>query len=521
MQCSSSNSTEEHPLSAIDPGVLENRLSGNSYRWFSSDHHQVLEQMPELVHGHGSNDGEIDADADTADLDFTRQQLLDRQEDLFRLFDFTQDPFAQSRELNVVGDSGNPLEKQNEGYLNGDKRSPKLENPLVNVHASMESWNSYRFGNLPASELMQRRSLSPHHPKGGVIPAGTHIVDDTRALPSSPLHTLEGVPSDSFQCMFPPEPFIEPLDQSWPRDFSIPPTQAAEWGQLPLISEDFDGGQEILAGEDFQSAAIPQDQSLISPGIDGTGNGTPLQTFPRFSSDSYISDASQVEAIRYREQPEREFIFKEESVEGFYVSSPISSANHSIIGKPPFEEDDQSVRFPASVASVSSDSLPVAQGSSVGDVSHEKRSNELNVNLEISRPRASSASFKRAKWRGTPNLPLSVIEAENQKHEDADNTIELPAQAPSLQIVQEDGQGGSISSSTYRMSAAARARRNGPLSNTGRRDAALRRKHKNVCVWCRLAKKKVTTHFNPAALWWPTQLTQSIVLGRLPMYNMS
>ena len=60
----------------------------------------------------------------------------------------------------------------------------------------------------------------------------------------------------------------------------------------------------------------------------------------------------------------------------------------------------------------------------------------------------------------------------------------------SLQIVQEDGLGGSISHSA-RIPAPARARRNGPLSTDGRRDAALRRKDRSVCVWCRLAKKKV------------------------------
>jgi hypothetical protein len=59
----------------------------------------------------------------------------------------------------------------------------------------------------------------------------------------------------------------------------------------------------------------------------------------------------------------------------------------------------------------------------------------------------------------------------------------------SLQIVQEDGLGGSISHSA-RIPTAARARRNGPLTMDGRRDAALRRKDRSVCVWCRLAKKK-------------------------------
>ncbi|EFW17184.1 hypothetical protein D8B26_003930 [Coccidioides posadasii str. Silveira] len=58
-----------------------------------------------------------------------------------------------------------------------------------------------------------------------------------------------------------------------------------------------------------------------------------------------------------------------------------------------------------------------------------------------------------------------------------------------FQIVQEDGRGGSLSCSSQ-VFPIARARRQGPLSADGRRDAALRRKDKSVCIWCRLSKKK-------------------------------
>lgn len=69
-------------------------------------------------------------------------------------------------------------------------------------------------------------------------------------------------------------------------------------------------------------------------------------------------------------------------------------------------------------------------------------------------------------------------------------TAEKPVKSVAIQIVQEDGLGGSISPSAC-VPAVARARRNGPLSVDGRRDAAMRRKDKTVCLWCRLAKKKV------------------------------
>ncbi|KAL4922745.1 hypothetical protein BDW62DRAFT_2501 [Aspergillus aurantiobrunneus] len=58
-----------------------------------------------------------------------------------------------------------------------------------------------------------------------------------------------------------------------------------------------------------------------------------------------------------------------------------------------------------------------------------------------------------------------------------------------LQIVQEDGQGGSIASADF-VSPPRGARRKGPLSLAGRANAGMRRKNKDTCVQCRLNKRK-------------------------------
>ncbi|KAH8700402.1 hypothetical protein BGW36DRAFT_395505 [Talaromyces proteolyticus] len=58
-----------------------------------------------------------------------------------------------------------------------------------------------------------------------------------------------------------------------------------------------------------------------------------------------------------------------------------------------------------------------------------------------------------------------------------------------LQIVQEDGLGGAISSEDF-VSPPRGARRKGPLSTVGRANAGLRRKNKDTCVQCRLNKRK-------------------------------
>ena len=63
-------------------------------------------------------------------------------------------------------------------------------------------------------------------------------------------------------------------------------------------------------------------------------------------------------------------------------------------------------------------------------------------------------------------------------------------QAKPLQIVQEDGQGGSFAPADF-VSPPRGARRKGPLSTAGRANAGMRRKNKDTCVQCRLNKRKV------------------------------
>jgi hypothetical protein len=68
--------------------------------------------------------------------------------------------------------------------------------------------------------------------------------------------------------------------------------------------------------------------------------------------------------------------------------------------------------------------------------------------------------------------------------------VEQIHQPKPLQIVQEDGQGGSIASEDF-VSPPRGARRKGPLSTVGRANAGLRRKNRDTCVQCRLNKRKV------------------------------
>jgi hypothetical protein len=106
-----------------------------------------------------------------------------------------------------------------------------------------------------------------------------------------------------------------------------------------------------------------------------------------------------------------------------------------------------------------------------------------------SRSRASSTAAQRASGRPQALALQSVATVRKRKQRTSNVSIDQNLPKP-LQIVQEDGQGGSIASADF-VSPPRGARRKGPLSMVGRANAGLRRKNKDTCVQCRLNKRKV------------------------------
>lgn len=104
-----------------------------------------------------------------------------------------------------------------------------------------------------------------------------------------------------------------------------------------------------------------------------------------------------------------------------------------------------------------------------------------------SRSNPSSAG-QRASGRPTTLAMQSVATVRKRKNRNTQASSEQSQPKP-LQIVQEDGQGGSIASADF-VSPPRGARRKGPLSMVGRANAGLRRKNKDTCVQCRLNKRK-------------------------------
>lgn len=104
-----------------------------------------------------------------------------------------------------------------------------------------------------------------------------------------------------------------------------------------------------------------------------------------------------------------------------------------------------------------------------------------------SRSRASSSAGRNS-GRPMALAMQSVATVRKRKNRSAPGSMDKD-QAKPLQIVQEDGQGGSIASADF-VSPPRGARRKGPLSMVGRANAGMRRKNKDTCVQCRLNKRK-------------------------------
>lgn len=103
--------------------------------------------------------------------------------------------------------------------------------------------------------------------------------------------------------------------------------------------------------------------------------------------------------------------------------------------------------------------------------------------------RTKASTGPRASGRPMPLAMQSVATVRKRKNRNGNGSMDQGSAKP-LQIVQEDGQGGSIASADF-VSPPRGARRKGPLSMVGRANAGMRRKNKDTCVQCRLNKRKV------------------------------
>lgn len=177
---------------------------------------------------------------------------------------------------------------------------------------------------------------------------------------------------------------------------------------------------------------------------------------------------SQVHAAPYGTVP---FDYSPKDQE-FQYSSENSSVSDDVPGT--FE-------FPAVTAGPAPTPTPTAAAAAA--------TTQLDNEVGAPRPRAMSVQRPGAGAGRTPLSLQSTATVRKKKPRSATVSVDQGQSKP-LQIVQEDGQGGSIASADF-ISPPRGARRKGPLSMAGRANAGMRRKNKDTCVQCRLNKRKV------------------------------
>jgi hypothetical protein len=214
----------------------------------------------------------------------------------------------------------------------------------------------------------------------------------------------------------------------------------------------------------------------------------PFQPFHQLSSNNLSPATSHIKNGHYHYLPEGKLLTNDlPTGADRYYSHP--SSRTSPDEESPLERNYQYFSWQDQSSEGSSSELSQGdQVNSVGDVNEER-----DYSFPPSQDQSSHRINSRASPKGGSHVPAPLRPshtARKRKNRAGAGDMENPVKTLALQIVQEDGLGGSISPSAC-IPTIARARRNGPLSLDGRRDAALRRKDKSVCVWCRLAKKKV------------------------------
>lgn len=348
-----------------------------------------------------------------------------------------------------------------------------------NFHAD-ETWPHFHLFNSVAAGMSAGMSLEapvmypygkgPNNSAGGAV-----IVDDVGEM-----HQGQEFPDASAEAiMFQQVPPSFPMMEQWPEvPHGIPMDTMAGQGTAPMA---------MNAQNNSKGHYQPSLRSLESRWINNLESQLPVtQMTPPTSLPASLQTSPAPQA---RAKPVQDgFHFKSENssvagdMSGLYDYSYSANDDASAFADRRVDEDAQwNIATP-------DHSSPESTVPGTGAFMVSEIPSDSLVSIP-SRSRATSSAGQRASGRPTPLAMQSVATVRKRKNR---NTQSMDQGQPKpLQIVQEDGQGGSIASADF-VSPPRGARRKGPLSMVGRANAGLRRKNKDTCVQCRLNKRKVS-----------------------------
>lgn len=371
-----------------------------------------------------------------------------------------------------------------EGTVSGTVSPRTLPSSADDNFQLDESWPQYQLFNVITAGIpMDTTPLLYPYSKEPAASTNTVIVDDVGELPQE--HGLPDIPSDhflSFQNM--PQPFPFTVPETWTEPSTNPAVDNMA-SQAPTASLSLRPelpNKEINPVRDF-SAPL---RSLESRWLDSLESQLPSN----MTSPTSLSTVPQGPAFFKEEKPGQDvFQYKSESssVSGDF-SAGVYECSYSATSDdaPAFAEGQLGEEGPWK--SVRKDETEMSQPlrNATAFMVSETPSESFFASAP-SKSRASSA-VQRNSTRPQALALQSVATVRKRKQRGSNHSLDLGRPKP-LQIVQEDGQGGSIASADF-VSPPRGARRKGPLTMVGRANAGMRRKNKDTCVQCRLNKRK-------------------------------
>jgi hypothetical protein len=333
---------------------------------------------------------------------------------------------------------------------------------------SDEAWPHFQLYNsvgMPIdASLLYPYAKGPNHSTGAVI------VDDVGEMPHGgfPDASAEGIMSfQQIPQSFPmiPEQWAE-MQHAMPAE-NMPPPQDS----IPLSAKPQDPKNHPL--HQFQTSI----RSLESRWLNSLESQLPIQMTPAQTVGPRNAQMGQ------------EFQFKSENSSVSGDMSGLYECSYSATSDEPPVFADRQLSDDDSQWKTSPQEPSSREGSQPSPQTTAFMVSEVPDSIVPSRSRASSTA-----GRGGRPAPLAMqSSATVRKRKTRNPGSSIDQSVRPLQIVQEDGQGGSIASADF-VSPPRGARRKGPLSMVGRANAGLRRKNKDTCVQCRLNKRKVRFH---------------------------
>lgn len=343
-----------------------------------------------------------------------------------------------------------------------------------NFHTD-ETWPQFQLFNSVAAgmpldaPMLYPYGKSPNHSTGAVI------VDDVGELPRD--QGFSDASSESLMFQQTPSSFPLMAEQWSDVTHGISMDNIPAPGSLPL-SMNPHGSAKHTSVRDFQ----PSTGSYESRWLNNLESQLPVSQMPTASVIPAHTTQQNAQTTQDGFQYKSESSSVSGDVPGFYECSFSATSEDP----PAFTERQFQHESEWKIATPDGGS-PEASGKTTAFMVSETPA-ESFISTIPSRPRASSTAGQRASSRPTPLAMQSVATVRKRKNRNAQGSSEQ-SQVKPLQIVQEDGQGGSIASADF-VSPPRGARRKGPLSMVGRANAGMRRKNKDTCVQCRLNKRK-------------------------------